>query len=324
MYQPGETAKIMVSGPIRGNENLDAIVSIEGSELYSYKVVKLHATAQLIEVPIKKEYVPNIYVSVAFVGKKHQFYTAEQDIFVSPEANFLNLAVESDKQKYRPGDQVKYTIKATHLDGKPAPNTEVSLGVVDESIYSIMPDSSENIQKFFYTKRSNSVVTSSSFPEEYSGGTDKTEPHVRKDFKDTAAWLPALCTDKNGIATATIKVPDNLTTWRATVRGIDMETSVGAGMQKMIVTQDLICRLGVPRFFTQGDVSTVSAVVHNYTSSNQAVKLTFSTSPQFSTDKPVVQTLNVAPEQSARMDWVTAMTPGSGTVKVKAIGRVCQ
>lgn len=322
VYQPGDVAKIMVSSPLQGSEGVEAIVSVEGTRIYNYKLVPLTATAQLVEVPIKREYIPNAYISVAFVGKKHQFYRAEKMIRVSPEQNFLNVEVTTDKKKYKPGERAKYTLKATHLDGKPAANTELSLGVVDESIYSVMPDTTENIQKFFYRRRNNWVVTSSSFPEQYSGGPDKAEPRVRKDFRDTAAWFPSLVTDKNGIATASVHIPDNLTTWRATVRGVDTDTDVGSSIQKVTVTQDLIVRLGVPRFFTQDDQGTVSAVVHNYTDQPQSVKVTFSPSPEFSTSVPLIQTLDVKPEKTARFDWpIIATVSGTGTVRVKAVGQ---
>jgi len=322
VYKAGDTAKIMVTAPLQGKEGVEAIVSVEGTHIYSYKLTPLNATAQLIEVPIKKEYVPNAFISVTFVGKKHQFYTTEKMIRVSPQDNFLNITVTSDKQKYKPGEKATYTIKAQKLDGTPAPNTEVSLGVVDESIYAIRPDSTENIQKFFYSRRSNWVVTSSSFPEEYSGGPDKTEPRVRKDFRDTAQWLPDLKTNKDGIAIATIKLPDNLTTWRATVRGVDMLTDVGAAVQKITVSQDLIVRLGMPRFFTQDDQGLVSAIVHNYTDRPQSVKVTFTPSPEFSTKIALVQTLNVAPDKASRFDWpITVTQPGTGTVRIKAVGQ---
>jgi hypothetical protein len=52
----------------------------------------------------------------------------------------LKIAIESDKQKYKPGETVKYTITAKHNDGTPAANTDLSLGVVDESIYAIRPE----------------------------------------------------------------------------------------------------------------------------------------------------------------------------------------
>ncbi|HEY9715563.1 MAG TPA: alpha-2-macroglobulin family protein, partial [Chroococcales cyanobacterium] len=314
VYQVGDTAKIMITAPVHGDEGVEAIVSVEGLKLYDIKTVPMNATAVMVEVPIKAEYMPNAYFDVVIVDAKRQYYTAEQMLKVSPQPNFLNISIKSDKEKYKPGETVKYTIKAEHADGKPAANTELSLGVVDESIYSVRPEAAPDIQKFFYSKRENNVLTSCSFPEEYSGGPDKDEPKVRKDFKDVAAWLPELVTNKDGIAAASIKMPDNLTTWRATVRGIDMDTDVGSAIQKVMCTQDLICRLALPRFFSEGDEGLVTAVVHNYSSQDQHVALTLTVSSNFKTTTALTQKLDLAPEKAGRFSWpVTIGGAGTGT-----------
>jgi len=322
IYKPGDIAKVLVTAPLTGKEGVEAIVAVEGSEIYSYKLVSLTSTAQLVEVPIRSTYVPNVFVTVTFVGKRHQFYNDTEMIKVSPEEHFLNLTISSNKTRYKPGEKAKYTIKATHLDGTAAPNTELSLGIVDESIYAIRPDNAEDIQKFFYSKRSNQVETACSFPEEYSGGPDKTEPRVRKDFRDTAAWLPSVKTDRSGVAIAWVTLPDNLTTWRATVHAVDRQTNVGSAIQKVTVTQDLIVRLGLPRFFMQGDQGLITAVVHNYTDKPQSVDLTLTASPEFSTIVPLVQKIMVQPDKATRFNWpITVVQAGTGIVRVKAVGQ---
>jgi uncharacterized protein YfaS (alpha-2-macroglobulin family) len=322
IFKPGDTAKVMVSGPFSGSEGAEAIVSIEGQRIYNYKIVPMTSTAQLIEVPIKAEYEPNVFVSVAVVGPKRQFLTQSKIIKVSPQEHFLALAVTTDKAKYRPGENVTYTIHATFPDGKPAPNTELSLGVVDESIYAIRPEVAQDIQRFFYSRSSNNVTTLCSFPEQYSGGPDKTEPRVRKDFRDTAAWLPNLKTDSDGVAVATIRLPDNLTTWRATVRGINLAVDVGSTINKIICTQDLILRLALPRFFTEGDVGVVSAVVQNYTDKAQTIKISLEPPAQFQISNPLVLDRQVAAEKSERIDWpVKIIASGQAKIFCKAVGQ---
>lgn len=321
VYRVGDVAKIMITAPVSGDDGVEAIVSTEGPRIYNIKAVKMSATAQLIEVPIKEEYAPNVFISATLVDKHHKFYTQEKMIQVSPENNFLKIAIESDKPKYKPGETVKYTITAKHNDGTPAANTDLSLGVVDESIYAIRAENAEDIRKFFYTRRDNEVQTVCTFPEELSGGPDKAEPKMRKDFKDTAAWIPDITTDAKGVAVASIKLPDNLTTWRATVRGIDMKTGVGAETQKVISTQDLILRLALPRFFSQGDEGQVSAIVHNYSDVPQSVNLTVSMSSQFKTDVPLKQKVEIAPQKATRFSWPVQITgSGQGVVQCKAIG----
>ena len=130
------------------------------------------------------------------------------------------------------------------------PDAEVSLGVVDEAIYSISPDYSGNIRKQFYGMRYNSVETHLSVSYSFSGYAgekpmdlaehkpsyqladfknegDLAQPMIRKDFKDTAFWQPSAMTGADGRATVKFRLPDNLTTWRATARGVTSDTKVG-------------------------------------------------------------------------------------------------
>jgi len=140
------------------------------------------ATAKLVEIPILASYEPNAYVTVTFVGIDHQYYNQSRTLRVAPQEHFLDISIDTDKKKYAPGETVRYTIRTQDASGHPAPNTELSLGVVDESIYSIRSEAAPSIQKFFYGRRQNRVVTSCTFGEEYSGGPDKIQPQVRKDF----------------------------------------------------------------------------------------------------------------------------------------------
>jgi len=86
---------------------------------------------------------------------------------------------------------------------------------------------------------------------------------LRKRFADTAAWHPHLVTGKDGKATVTVTLPDNLTTWRAMVRGATKDTLVGESRADIVARKDLLVRIDTPRFLTQSDRVTVTATVHN-------------------------------------------------------------
>jgi uncharacterized protein YfaS (alpha-2-macroglobulin family) len=321
VYKLGDTAKVMITAPVTGTEGAQAIVTMEGPKLFNHRVVEMKSSAQMIEIPLTDEYLPNAYVAVTLVVKKHQFYEATKIVKISPESHFLKIAIETDKPKYKPGDNATYTIKAAYADGKPAAHTELSLGIVDESIYAVQPDSTPDIGKFFYSRRPNAVVTVCTFPEEYSGGPDKGEPRVRKDFKDTAVWMPVLTTDENGIVQQTIKLPDNLTTWRATVRGATDACDFGEARQKVITTQDLIVRLSLPRFFSQGDKGLITAVVHNYTPTVQSVHVKLGPCENFQFSTALEQTLVVQPDGASRYCWpVVATVAGDAALTCTAIG----
>jgi uncharacterized protein YfaS (alpha-2-macroglobulin family) len=145
---------------------------------------------------------------------------------------------------------------------------------------------------------------------------------VRKDFRDTAAWLPDLVTNSAGIAIADVKLPDNLTTWRATARGVSMSTDVGFCTQKVLCTQDLILRIALPRFFNEGDQGFITAIVHNYTKKAQSIKLSLKASDQFNVQTAIMQSANVEPEKAYRYSWpVTLAKSGTATIEAKAIGQ---
>jgi uncharacterized protein YfaS (alpha-2-macroglobulin family) len=322
VYKVGETAKAMITAPVTGTEGLEAIVSIEADSLIKYWTIPLNASAKMVEVPILPSFEPNVYLSVTFVGSGHQFHHQSQLIKVTPESHYLNLAIKADRDKYRPGEAADFTVKASLPNGVPAANAELSLGLVDESIYAIRPDNTEDMVKSFYPKRSDLVETVCSFPETYSGGPDKIEPRVRKDFRDTAQWLPNLITDEKGIVVAHVKLPDNLTTWRATVRGCTSGDNFGSTVGKIVSNQDLIVRLALPRFFTVGDEGYVSALVQNYTDLQQTVKLSLSLSKGIQTTDRLNQQVTVAPNVSARYSWPTKITQaGEATLGIKAVGQ---
>lgn len=321
VYRPGEKARAIITGPFTGKEGMEALVGVEGSKLHELKVVPITSSAQLVEIDVKPEYCPNFYLNVSMVGHKRQYYSQEEMVKVSPDNHFLAISIDTDKDKYKPGEEATYTITAKTADGKPAKGVELSLGVVDESIYAIRAETAEDIRKFFYSQISNWVSTFCSFPEQYSGGPDKLEPRVRKDFKDTAAWFPNLETDDQGKAVVKFKLPDNLTTWRATVRGINLQSEVGSQVEKVISTQDVIARLALPRFFSLADEGLVTGIVHNYTDKPQHVKMTLAISGGLSTTMALAQSVTIDPDGAKRVSWpVKADRIGETTIKLTAVG----
>ncbi len=99
------------------------------------------------------------------------------------------------------------------------------------------------------------------------------QPKIRKAFPDTAFWAADVTTDATGHAHAKVDFPDSLTTWRATARGVTAATTVGSATLKTIVRKNLILRLAVPRFFVQGDEVVISALVHNYLTTDKTARV---------------------------------------------------
>ena len=89
-------------------------------------------------------------------------------------------------------------------------------------------------------------------------------PLVRKDFADAAYWSVDLQANSEGIAEATIKMPENLTAWKIRTWAMGPDTSVGEATTEVVTAKNIMVRLQAPRFFVEKDEVLLSAIVHNY------------------------------------------------------------
>ncbi len=251
-------------------------------------------------------------------------YTQQLDLKVPARDKMLNLQIIPNKKEFRPRETASYTVLARNADGSPAAGAEVSLGVVDEAVYSIAPESVGDIRRDFYGPRYSSVSTSFSVNYYFSGyaGTKTMElarrkkpknqfadikdetanPLIRKIFKDTAFWQPDLVTGADGKATVKFDLPDNLTTWRATARAVTADTKVGVAVSKVVERKDVIIRVAMPRFLTAGDTVTLSGIVHNYLKSEKVTKISIEVAGAKLLD-PAQQTVTIPSQGEHRVNW---------------------
>jgi len=338
-YQPGETAHVFAMLPVDGAHLL---VTTELSEVLTARQIDVAGRSIVIDVPIEKKYAPNVYVDVSFV-KNNDMYNQSQIIGVPARDKMLKLDIVPNKSEFKPRDVASYTVVARNDDGSPAANTEVSLRIVDEAIYSIAAETAGNIKREFYGRRYNEVQTSLAIHYTFTGyGGERpanlaknksayqladfkndessyAEPTIRKELKDTAFWQPDVITGGDGKATVSFKLPDNLTTWRATARGVTADTRVGSTVQKTIARKDVIMRLEMPRFLTEGDTVTISGVVHNFLKSDKSTRISLELNGAQLLDAADT-TVTIRPNGEQRVDWrVQANTTGKLTLLAKAL-----
>ncbi len=154
------------------------------------------------------------------------------------------------------------------------------------------------------------------------GDAAMVQPTVRTKFADTALWVGALTTDGDGTATVKLDMPENLTTWRIKVWGMGHGTKVGEGATDVVTRKDLILRMQAPRFFVQKDEVVLSANVHNYLDTKKEVRVELQLDGEVlgPMEDPLVQTVQIAPNDEARVDWrVEVLDEGEAVVLMKAL-----
>lgn len=180
-YKPGEVARFQVRTPFAEGT---ALVAIESESVLDTLVVPLSRFKPMVEIPVKAEWGPNVFVSVLNVRGRvepltwtsffswgwreplswlKQWWSPDQatamvdlakpsfrmglnEIQVGTQGFELNVQVAANQATYKPGDKVKASLKVTDPQGKPvAAGTEVLLAVVDQALLELKPNESWNL-----------------------------------------------------------------------------------------------------------------------------------------------------------------------------------
>jgi len=293
-YNVGDIAEVLVPAPFAGAQ---ALVTVERGHIKLVRRVELAGNSETIGIPILPDYAPNVYVSVMLVkgvgpdSPMPQFKIGYTNLQVSVKEKLLDVVVRPDRLgAYRPGETVTYDVEVRDHAGNGV-ETELSLALVDKAIQSLAADTAVSPVDAFYGQRWLGVSTASSLArsvdrlsqqltaEAKGGGGGLRAPEegtVRRVFRDTAYWNPAFVTDANGRGRVSVTLPDNLTTWNMTAKGVTRETLVGVGKVDVISTKPVLIRPVTPRFFVVGDKALLEAVVNNNTDQSVTVDLSLS------------------------------------------------
>jgi hypothetical protein len=293
-YQVGDTATVLIPHPYQGP--VKALVTLERGHIYRHWVQTLETNSEQIEIPVTEDLIPNVFVSVVVVKGEDessalpgfkvgyaqlpiQVTEKELRITLTPGGDSQGGDPHTGPQAYRPGETVTYDVEVTDSQGRPV-EAELALSLVDLSVLSLAEPRGRDVVDHFWHERGLGVRTASGLvlsgdrvnatiasEAKGGGGGEGLDEFgaVRQRFLDTAYWNPALRTDEDGRATLRVELPDNLTTWRMTARGVTADALVGQASVDVVSTKDLLIRPVTPRFFVVGDRAELGAVLHNNT-----------------------------------------------------------
>ena len=274
-YAPGETAKVLIKNPFEGE--VTALVTYERDLILHSYTTTLSGSAPVIEVPLTKEHLPNLYVSVMLFRGRTQAATADDtedigkptfkigyvDLPVSPESKRLKVTIETDSERYGPNDEVTTKLKVTDHEGNPV-RAELSLTAADVGVLNLINFQTPDLFATYYSslplavrpaENRLDVIGQRSYGTkgEDSGGGGGYGSSFRKDFKSTAVWEPNVVTDAKGEAEVKFNLPENLTTFRVMATAISADTECGSAEHEIINTKPLILKPSTPAFARIGD-----------------------------------------------------------------------
>ena len=248
MYNPGDKAQILVQSPLPEG---DYLITVEREGIFTEELRHIDGPTTVIEVPIAGNYVPVVYVSISSYSirsgaPKHQYGEVDVDkpkgyygvtpVFVNPYVKAFSVDVFADKLTYKPGEEV--TLKLTAFKGDLAiEGAELTVMAVDRGVVDLINYHVPNPIDFFYNDNNYPLCVNGGDSRDYlmdpvtysiknlqGGDSDDDEKsedsNIRKDFRPTAVFEPALVTGKDGTVECKFKLPDSLTTYRITVFGV--------------------------------------------------------------------------------------------------------
>ncbi|MEM7537004.1 MAG: Ig-like domain-containing protein [Chloroflexota bacterium] len=287
-YAPGETAQILIPSPFVSDplSPVTAMVTVERGGIMDAYLITLESNSDTLGIPITADHIPNIYVSVVIVkGVDETNPVAAMRLGyiklpVETNQKELTIDIASSSEKLTPGESVEYELTVTDFAGRPVPNAEVSVALIDKAVLSLASGDTRDLLDIFYYERALGVTTGAllninkdRMSQQLAdttkggggGGGGAFGLEVREEFPDVAFWRADFTSDADGVIRFDVDLPDNLTTWRLVVRGVTDDTRVGDATHDVVVTKPLQVRPLIPRFFTAGDFATIGAAVINTT-----------------------------------------------------------
>ncbi len=278
-YQTGESAKLLFKTPFNGK----LLVTVERDNVFDKFYLNVENRTASASISLKENYLPNVYVTATLI-KPHE----ESDLPLTVAHGFKNITVEMPSrniamkinapEKVRSNTHQKITVNA-------APNSPITLAVVDEGILQITNYKTPNPYPFFYEKRALQVNSFDLYPSlfpEVSGAissvggdgfdlSKRTNPLTNKRVKLVRYWSGIQQTNSSGTATFEFDIPQFSGELRLMAVNYVNE-KFGATDAYMKVADPVVVSVALPRFLSPGDEIDVPVTLTNTTAKNTDAK----------------------------------------------------
>ena len=166
------------------------LVAIHRESVLDAFVERVKGPGAVINVPVRRNYAPNVEVSVLAIqpGERSKqvlspgnpqpvesdfgipdrggpdYRLGAVNIRVGRDANTLSVSVEPDRDTYRTRERAAVRIAVAGPDGLPRPDAEVALAAVDEGLLDLWPNETWDILGVMMAERYSRVYSSTSMP----------------------------------------------------------------------------------------------------------------------------------------------------------------
>ena len=147
LFADNATLKVGQDAKVRLHSRLDkglALLTYEGESILRYQIVDLHKDYNDIAFPVGHDLFPNFRLAAAVIDGR-ELRSTFKEFNIERE---LKVAIKPVKEAFLPGEDGKVEITVTDQTGKPV-EAELSLALVNEALFAVVPDSLTPILDFF-------------------------------------------------------------------------------------------------------------------------------------------------------------------------------
>jgi len=185
-----------------------------------------------------EEDVPSLTVRAIRLSPAGYIVTNDVTVRIDADDKAIQVGLETDAERYRPGDEVTLSITTTRADGTPLA-AEVIVQAIDLKLFAIGAaqeiDTSSlmrPVSSGFLRSYASHRVPPPDFGDGCGAATGGGE--VRDDFQDLATFQ-RVTTDAQGRGSAIFEVPDDLTSWAVSATAVGDRLETGTGVLQLPV-----------------------------------------------------------------------------------------
>lgn len=324
-YSPGETARLLFNTPFPGR----LLITVEREKLYDHFWVDTDNKAALLDLKIKADFRPNIFISATL-------FRALDDgsIPVTVAHGYHSIRVLNHDQKLpveitavaesRSRTKQRITVKAGNKAG-----TSVTIAAVDEGILAIKDFRTPDPFNWFFQRRKLQVDAFDMYHLIYpdltyrttSAGGDKyniakrINPLTARRVKLVSFWSGKLKTNSSGTVSFDIDIPDFSGKLRLMAIAHN-EDQFGNAESAMTIADPVVLSTALPRFMAPSDTVLMGVMVSNTTLKTMPINLTIQTDGPLTIHDRLPVQISV-PAQSEKQIFVRiSAKPVTGTAKV--------
>lgn len=327
-YEAGNKLKAIFKTPFDGK----LLVTIENAGIIEHRFLQTANKSAEITIDLEGKHLPNIYLTATLVRPMNQ-----PELPLMSAHGMASIKVDDPKRRIpiviNAAEKARSKTKQK-VEIRTAPNTELTVAVVDEGILQLKNTETPKINEYFYQKRALGVHTYDLYPlllpeiqlnQKSSTGGDgglgkRVNPLANGRAELVAKWSGQIKSDAYGKASFEFELPEFLGSVRIMVVAYNGQ-NFGSEEQKMVVADPISISMGLPAFLSPTDKVKVPVTFFNTTDEPQDVRASAQSEGQLTAGNLTETTFRVEPGKEKHVEIEVSGKAAIGLGKLKIMAK---